>query len=164
MNASLKLKPTSAAEACDCLLGCGMADSATTAELWKATATRKAEQWRGIMEHILEQRCPDDRVGFEASRGNRDPCVFSLKNGPSILIPESEIASRPFKKRRRSRGIRWSVRQLLDSNLVAGGLHATPDDDRSIDELAFGGRFLDEPFTRMLHQLYGKRWALRSVN
>ncbi len=48
------------------------------------------------MGYILEQCCPDDRVGFKASRGDVDPCVFYLKNGPPILIMVPEIASGTF--------------------------------------------------------------------
>jgi len=48
------------------------------------------------MGYILEQCCPDGRVEFKASRGDVDPCVFYLKNGPPILIMVPEIASGTF--------------------------------------------------------------------
>jgi hypothetical protein len=61
-----------------------------------AASTEKDEQSSEIMGYNLEQCCPDGRVGFKASRGDIDPCVFYLKNGPPILIMVPEIASETF--------------------------------------------------------------------
>ena len=49
------------------------------------------------MGHTLQQRCPDGRVGVEASRGCSLPCVYSLKKGPLNFFWGQKSLQRPSK-------------------------------------------------------------------